>query len=66
MNLTHRVVARAMAGEVLITRTVVDAVGETEYLDMEPIGEVALKGLPEPVELFLAMARNARNPRSVR
>ena len=63
VNLTHRVVARAMAGEVLITRTVADAIGESEFLDMEAIGEVALKGFPGPVELFLATASNARNPR---
>ena len=57
VNLTHRVVTRALAGEVLVTRPVVDAIGETEYLDLEPIGEVALKGLPEPTELFVATAR---------
>ena len=51
MNLTHRVVARALGGEVLVTRSVVDAIGESEYLDLEPIGEVALKGFPEPIEL---------------
>ena len=60
VNLTHRVVARAMAGEVLVTRTVADAIGESDYLDLEAIGEVALKGFPEPTELFLVTARNAR------
>ena len=59
VNLTHRVAARAMAGEVLVTRTVVDGIGESRYLDLEPIGEVNLKGFPEPVELFLATARRA-------
>ena len=60
VNLTHRVVTRALAGEVLVTRPVVDAIGESEYLDLEPIGEVALKGLPEPTELYVATATNVR------
>jgi adenylate cyclase len=60
VNLTHRIVTRALAGEVLVTRPVVDAIGESEYLDLEPIGEVALKGLPEPTELYVATATNVR------
>ena len=60
VNLTHRVVTRALAGEVLVTRPVVDAIGETVYLDLEPIGEVALKGVPEPTELYVATAANVR------
>ena len=59
VNLTHRVVARALGGEVLVTRSVVDAIGESEHLDLEPIGEVALKGFPEPTELSVACARGA-------
>ena len=59
VNLTHRVVARALGGEVLVTRSVVDAIGESEFLDLEPIGEVALKGFPEPTELSVACARGA-------
>ncbi len=60
VNLTHRVVTRALAGEVLVTRSVVDQIGASEYLDLEPIGEVALKGLPQPTELFVATASNVR------
>jgi len=56
VNLAHRVVARALAGEVLVTRQVVDGIGPSEYLDLGPIGEVSLKGFPEPVELFVATA----------
>jgi adenylate cyclase len=56
VNLAHRVVARALAGEVLVTRAVVEAIGPTEYLDLEPIGELSLKGFPEPFELFVAAA----------
>jgi adenylate cyclase len=60
VNLTHRVVTRALAGEVLVTRPVFDAIGESVYLDLEPIGEVALKGVPEPTELYVATATNVR------
>jgi adenylate cyclase len=54
VNLAHRVAARALAGEVLLTRSVVDGIGSSEYLALEPIGEVSLKGFPAPVELFVA------------
>ncbi|HET6829839.1 MAG TPA: adenylate/guanylate cyclase domain-containing protein [Solirubrobacterales bacterium] len=61
VNLAHRVVTRALAGEVLVTRAVVEAIGESPHLDLEPIGEVALKGLPDPTDLYLATARNMRS-----
>jgi adenylate cyclase len=54
VNLAHRVVARALGGEVLVSRSVVDAIGSSEYLSFEPIGHVELKGFPEPAELFTA------------
>ena len=57
VNLTHRVVARTLGGEVMITRAVVDAIGESAYLEFDPIGHVELKGFPEPVELFVVRAR---------
>lgn len=60
VNLTHRIVSRALAGEVLVTRPVVDAIGGSTDLDLSPIGEVALKGLPEPTELFVATATEVR------
>jgi adenylate cyclase len=56
VNLTHRVVARALGGEVMVTTAVVDAIGKSDYLQFEPIGEVELKGFPKPVELFVARA----------
>ena len=46
VNLTHRVVARALGGEVMITRAVADAIGSSEYLELEPIGKVGPQGLP--------------------
>jgi adenylate cyclase len=57
VNLAHRVVARALGGEVMVTSVVVDAIGPSDYLEFNPIGEVELKGVQEPVELFVASAR---------
>jgi adenylate cyclase len=57
VNLTHRVVARALGGEVLVTTAVADSIGDSAYLIFDPIGEVELKGFPEPVELFIVRAR---------
>ena len=52
VNLAARVAARAGGGEVLATRSVVDASGP--HLEFELIGEVRLKGFTQPTELFLA------------
>jgi adenylate cyclase len=57
VNLSHRVVARALGGEVLVTRSVVDAIGSSDYLEFDPIGKTELKGFPEPAELFSAHRR---------
>jgi len=57
VNLAARVVARAQAGEVLVTEPVRDAVGATGLL-FEPIGAVDLKGFKEPTPLY--SAREAR------
>jgi adenylate cyclase len=56
VNLASRVVARAHAGEVLVTDTVVEAAGERTDLRFEAIGEVQLKGFREPTSLYLARA----------
>jgi adenylate cyclase len=53
VNLAHRVVNRALGGEVLITRPVVEQISDSGYLDFEPIGEVGLRGFPQPVELYV-------------
>jgi adenylate cyclase len=52
VNLAARVAARAAGGEVIVTRTVVDAAGS--HLEFERIGEVRLKGFTGPTELFVA------------
>jgi adenylate cyclase len=53
VNLVHRVVNRALAGEVLVTDAVREATLTSEALRFEPIGEVNLKGFPNPTELFV-------------
>ncbi|HEY7949760.1 MAG TPA: adenylate/guanylate cyclase domain-containing protein [Solirubrobacterales bacterium] len=53
VNLTHRVVDRAQAGEVLVTDRVAEAIDGREGLEFEPIGEVSLRGFPEPTPLFV-------------
>jgi adenylate cyclase len=52
VNLTHRVVARALGGEVMVTREIAESAADSHYLHFEPIGEVELKGLENPIELF--------------
>ncbi|HEV7399963.1 MAG TPA: adenylate cyclase regulatory domain-containing protein [Solirubrobacterales bacterium] len=56
VNLAHRVVSRAQAGEVLVTDQVTEAIREREGLAFEPIGEVNLKGFPAPTPLFIVRA----------
>ncbi|HXS33758.1 MAG TPA: adenylate/guanylate cyclase domain-containing protein [Solirubrobacterales bacterium] len=58
VNLAHRVVSRAQAGEVLVTDQVTDAIRDREGLAFEPIGEVNLKGFPTPTPLFIIRARD--------
>jgi len=52
VNLAHRIVNRALAGEVLVTDAVCGAIAGSDRLELEPIGEVSLKGFPTPTELF--------------
>lgn len=59
VNLAHRVVTRSLAGEVLITKPVADTLVDSEYLKIEPIGEVVLKGFPDPVELFAVLPKRS-------
>jgi len=56
VNLAHRVVSRAQAGEVLATDRVIEAIEDREGLSSEPIGEVGLKGFPTPTPLFVVHA----------
>jgi adenylate cyclase len=56
VNLAHRVVNRALAGEVLVTDRVAAAIGGRADLRLEEIGQVMLKGFPAPTELFVVRA----------
>jgi adenylate cyclase len=57
VNLTSRVVARARGSEVLVTDSVVEAVGDSDHLAFEGIGTVKLKGFNEPRRLYRAYPR---------
>jgi adenylate cyclase len=52
VNLVHRVVGRAQAGEVLVTDGVTGSL-EERGLTCEPIGEVNLKGFPVATPLYI-------------
>jgi adenylate cyclase len=54
VNLAHRVVSRALGGEVLVTQALVDAIDQSDFLRFDAIGEVVLKGFPEPISLYIA------------
>jgi adenylate cyclase len=56
VNLAHRVVNRALAGEVLVTDRVAEAISSRVGLGLEPIGQVSLKGFPAPTDLFVVRA----------
>jgi adenylate cyclase len=58
VNLAHRVVNRALGGEVLITDAVAAAIEDHPDLETDPIGEVDLKGFPVPTPLFVIRARS--------
>jgi adenylate cyclase len=56
VNLVHRVVNRALAGEVLVTDVVAETIEDQDGLELEEIGQVKLKGFPAPTELFVVRA----------
>jgi adenylate cyclase len=56
VNLAHRVVNRALAGEVLVTDAVCHSIAASDRLEFEGIGRVSLKGFPSPTELYVVRA----------
>jgi adenylate cyclase len=56
VNLAHRIVNRALAGEVLVTDRVAASLAGRQGLRLEPIGEVTLRGFPVPTALFVVRA----------
>ena len=57
VNLAHRVVTRALGGEVLATDRVVESIESSQWLQFEPIGDANLKGFPRRVPLFVVRRR---------
>ena len=55
VNLASRIGEYARAGEVLVSQSVVDAAGESGAT-FEPIGDVALKGVAQPISLYAAQS----------
>ena len=58
VNIASRVAARAAAGEVLVTRPVVERA--RNGLEFDRVAEVRLKGFTESTEVFVARERNGR------
>jgi len=58
VNLAHRVVNRALGGEVLVTGPVAQTIEEHPDLELDGIGEVVLKGFPVPTPLYLVRGRD--------
>ena len=53
VNLAHRVVTRAIGGEVLATEPVAESIADSEHLEASPIGEVVLRGFPRATPLYV-------------
>ena len=58
VNLAHRVVNRALGGEVLVTDRVAASLEDNQEVELEAIGEVPLKGFPVPTPLFSVKVRD--------
>jgi len=56
VNIAARIAARSAAGEVLVTRPVVEHAGS--HLELDRIGEITLKGFSQPTEMFIARAKD--------
>lgn len=59
VNIASRVAARSAAGEVLVTRPVVES-SHAPHLEFQRIAEVTLKGFSDPTEIFVARQREER------
>ena len=62
VNIAARVSAMAGAGEVLVTRAVMDAAGPVESVGYIDRGRHPLKGIEEPVQIYLASAGAEETP----
>ena len=55
INMAARLCSRALAGQVLVTRTVVDATGDVDDITFELRATHDMKGFAEPVEMLEAL-----------
>lgn len=62
VNLASRITDYARPGEVLVSGSVVESVGEAEGLGFQPIGPVSLKGISEPIVLYAAQGATDAEP----
>ena len=53
VNLAARLCSAAKGGEVLVTKAIKDAIGETDLV-MDPLEPIKVKGKTEPIEIFSA------------
>jgi class 3 adenylate cyclase len=60
VNVAARVAGKAGADEVLVTRTVVDLVGDRLPVEFDLVGRARLKNVSEPVTLYRARSRPAQ------
>ena len=58
VNLAHRVVTRAIGGEVLATEPVAESIADSEHLEASAIGEVVLRGFPRATPLYVVRSRH--------
>jgi adenylate cyclase len=59
VNLASRIVDYARPREVLVSEAVVGAAGDGAELGFDPIGEITLRGLTNPVPLYRALNRDS-------
>jgi adenylate cyclase len=62
VNLASRITDYARPGEVLVSESVVESVGEAEGVTFQPIGPVSLKGVSEPIVLHVAQGPMSAGP----
>ena len=62
VNVASRITDYARPGEVLVSSSVVGSVGEVEGVAFRPIGPVILKGVSDPIDLYVAQASDVTPP----
>lgn len=63
VNIAARVAAQATGGQILCTKCVAEALGQSDFRDMEikPQGQASLRNLPDPMDLYeIVLAGSSR------